>query len=411
MGRAVLPTALNSVGVLRMMRRALEAMRLSGPAEHSSRPATLFLEGQRNEISMSYRPRTFPGILSALALLMALGGCADGNLAFPVTAEAQEALGEEVEIIRLDTSNIASFATASRRHTTSQLPSGGGWNYRVGSGDILSIIVFDHPELTLPAGPQRTAEESGFRVQADGTFFYPFIGQVQARGRPLEQIREDLTQRLSEFIPDPQLEVRVAAFNSQAVVVTGEVEAPNRQAITTVPLSLVGALNAAGGMTDKADSRAITILRGGQRHTIDLEGFLTAAIGNNNPILRDGDVVHVPRRRAQEAYLLGEVRQPNAIDLSLEPITLTQAITRQGGLQGQRADARGVFVFRQHGETMRVFQLETDRPEGLLLGTRFVLAPGDVIYVVRSPMQRWNDAVSRILPTVQAVATAERITQ
>jgi len=349
--------------------------------------------------------------LGAAVLLAALGACADGNLSFPVTADAQRGITENVEIIRLDATNIGSFVAPARGHAVSTLPSGGGWNYRVGPGDILSIIVFDHPELTLPAGPQRTAEESGFRVQSDGTFFYPFIGQVQARGRPLEQIREDLTQRLAEFIPNPQLEVRVAAFNSQAVVVTGEVENPSRQPVTTVQLNLVSAINAAGGMTDSADTRGITLLRGGERHVIDLEGFFTAAISSNNPLLRDGDVVHVPRRRAQEAFLLGEVRQPDAIDLSQDTVTLTQAITRQGGLENVRADARGVFVFRQIGTRMRVFQLETNRPEGLLLGTRFILEPGDVVYVVRSPLQRWNDTISRLLPSVQALTSAERVTR
>lgn len=347
--------------------------------------------------------------LTTMAALLGLSACADGYLGFPVTEEAQRGLSDSVEIIRLDATNITDFVVPARGHAASSLPSGGGWNYRVGAGDILSIIVFDHPELTLPAGPQRSAEESGFRVQSDGTFFYPFVGQLQARGRPLEQIREDLTERLSEFIPDPQLEVRVAAFNSQAIVVTGEVENPNRQSITTVPLSLVAAISQAGGTTDRADTRAVNVMRGGQRHVVDLEGFFTAAITHNNPLLRDGDVVHVPRRRAQEAYLLGEVREPAAIDLSEEPITLTQAITRRGGLQNVRADARGIFVFRQHGAVMRVFQLETDRPEGLLLGTRFVLEPGDVVYVVRSPLQRWNDTISRILPSVQAVNTAQRV--
>lgn len=357
---------------------------------------------------MALSPAGFRALALAVALL-GLGACADGYLAFPVTPEAQRAQTDQVEIIRLDATNISDFVVPARGHAASSLPSGGGWNYRVGAGDILSIIVFDHPELTLPAGPQRSAEESGFRVQSDGTFFYPFVGQLQARGRPLEQIREDLTARLAEFIPNPQLEVRVAAFNSQAIVVTGEVDDPNRQPITTVPLSLVAAISQAGGMTDRADTRAVNVMRGGQRHMVDLEGFFTAGITHNNPLLRDGDVVHVPRRRAQEAYLLGEVSRPDAIDLSEETVTLTQAITRQGGLENVRADARGVFVFRQHGELMRVFQLGTDRPEGLLLGTRFVLEPGDVVYVVRSPLQRWNDTVSRLLPTVQAVSVGERI--
>ena len=338
-----------------------------------------------------------------------LAACTDGYLRFPVSPEAQRAIEDQVEIIHLDGTNIGSFSQPARGHTGTQLPSGRSWNYLVGTGDVLSVIVFDHPELTLPEGANRTSAESGFRVQSDGTINYPFVGAVSARGRPPEQIRDDLTQRLSTFIPDPQIDVRVAAFNSQGVVVSGEVESPNRQPLTTVPLTLIEAINAAGGATDDADLREVTVQRNGRVYAVDVQGFLRAGIVQNNPILRNGDVVSVPRRRAEEAYLLGEVSRPNVIDLSLESVTLTQAVTRLGGLSALRADMRGVFVFRMTEARPRVFQLDTSSPTGLLLGTRFVLEPGDVVYIVRSPLQRWNDTITRMLPSVQALGAVNAV--
>lgn len=344
-----------------------------------------------------------------LAAVLALAGCTEGYVKFPVTRDQQQTLPENVDIVRLDAANISTFARPARQSQVTALPRDGVWDYRVGVGDILNIIVFDHPELTLAAGPGRSAEESGFRVQADGSFFYPFVGQVQARGRAPEDIRADLRTRLAEFIPEPQIEVRVAAFNSQSVVVTGAVNAPNKQPLTTVPLTLIEAVNAAGGLTEAADTRYVTVLRGGRRHEVDLRGFLADGIERNNPLLRPGDVVNVPHRMTEEAYLLGQIAQPAAIDLSLEPVTLTQAVTRQGGLDELRADARGVFVFRANGTRMSVFQLDTTSPAGLLMGTRFVLQPQDVVYVTRSPLQRWNDTISRLLPTVQAVDRFDNI--
>lgn len=348
--------------------------------------------------------------LVVFTCLFALSACTDGFVSFPVTEEAQASLGDDVEIIRLDATNIGSFTSPARGYSSSDIANGSGWDYRVGVGDILNVIVFDHPELTLPAGPQRSAEETGFRVQSDGTFFYPFIGQVLAKGRAPEEIRAEVTTRLSEYIPEPQLEVRVAAFNSQSVVVSGEVTAPVRLNLTTVPVTLVEAITASGGVTELGDARRVSIQRGSKRYTVDLQGYLAAGIKQNNPVLRSGDVVNVPRRRSEEAYLLGQVKKPDVIDLSLEPVTLTQAITRQGGLDEPRADARGVFVFRARKPgVITVFQLETRNPTGLLLGTRFVLEPSDVIYVIRSPLQKWNDAISGLLPTVQAVTAADNL--
>lgn len=338
-----------------------------------------------------------------------VAACSDGYIEFPTTPEAQKSLGGNVEVVALDAENIANFATPARGFALSNLPGGRDWTYVVGPGDILSVIVFDHPELTLPAGPQRSAAESGFQVTSDGTLSYPYIGSLPASGRSASQIRNDLSNRLADFIPNPQVEVRIAAYNSQSVVVSGAVGNPNRQPLTSVRLSLIDAINAAGGFEDDADPRIVTIQRGGRLFTVDIAGFLEGGIGQNNPIVRNGDIVNVPRRRSEEAYLLGEVARPDVVDLSREPITLTQAITRSGGLQQPRANARGVLVFRADGDLTRVFQLDTTTPSGLLLGTRFVLEPRDVVYVLRSPLQRWNDTIVRLLPTVQAVRIADEV--
>lgn len=81
----------------------------------------------------------------------------------------------------------------------------------MGVGDVLDIVVWDHPELTLPAGEPRTPQKSGQRVQADGFSFDPYVGQIQAKGKTPEAIRDDLTRKLMAFIPDRQVEVGAAA--------------------------------------------------------------------------------------------------------------------------------------------------------------------------------------------------------
>ncbi len=113
-----------------------------------------------------------------IALLFGLGltACADGVSEFPVASSAQDALAENVFVVRLNAENIRSFRRelSQPQDDAQRLPGAASWNYRVAPGDILSVLVFNHPELTMPAGPERSAAETGFRVQSDGTFFYPF---------------------------------------------------------------------------------------------------------------------------------------------------------------------------------------------------------------------------------------------
>jgi polysaccharide biosynthesis/export protein len=349
-----------------------------------------------------------PRLILAL-LLMFLASCTDGFTTFPVTPETQSRVEEDVTIIRLDQANIENFSNPARSPQRATLRASTSWEYRIGTGDLLDIIVFDHPELTLPAGPLATSPAAGFSVQADGSFFYPFIGQVQARGRSVQDIRSEIAERLAEFIPDPQVEVRISKFNSQGVNVTGEVNAPNRQELDTVGLTLLEAISAAGGVSELADLTRVSLQRNGEVYRIDLKAFTENGFKENNPLLRDGDIVNVPRRAVAEVYVLGEIVRPGIIDVSQEQVNLTQALSRQGGTSGLRADARGVFVFRIVDGRMTVFQLDTSTPVGLLIGTRFQLSAGDVVYVTRSPLQRWNDTISSLLPSVTAAQAAQNI--
>ena len=346
-------------------------------------------------------------ILQLGVTMLGLIGCSDGSVRFPVAPENQEQLPDNLEIIRLNETTIAQFMQRDSTDDPTSLPRAGTGEYHIGSGDELSVHVFEHPELNIAGGDGRTV--ASFRVRTDGTFVYPFVGSVKAAGRTLDAVRADLKARLSEFIPDPQIDIRIAEFRSQKIVVGGAVHTPNTQFVTTTPTTLLEAINSAGGLLPEADSEAIIVRRNGLNYRVSLDAFLTASLPQNNPVLVSGDVVSVPRKKKLEAYLLGEVGSPGAIDLSSDTVSLTQALAKQGGINETRADARGVFVFRRSDGLFRVFQLDTTVPTSLVIGTAFVLEPADVIYVTKSPLQRWNDTITRLLPTVSAASTAQSL--
>ncbi len=349
-----------------------------------------------------------------MSVALSLSGCDAGQSVFSVQKDAArkdiEELETSVEIVQLTARNIAIYdkpRNSAAGRTT--LKASSGWTYRVGSGDILDIVVWDHPELTMPAGERRTPQESGLRVQADGSFFYPFVGQVAARGLTPATIRKNLTLKLSEFIPDPQVEVRVVAYNSQAVSVTGRVITPSRLPLTDVPLTLLEAIDAAGGLVEDADASAVSVRRGGRTYSVDLKAFLEQGAGGNNPTMLHGDVVNIPKLEVAEAYLLGQIVKPDTVDLSRDDVSLTQALTRVGGLEEDSADARGIFVFRNTSAGIKVYQLDASNPTAFLLGTHFTLQPADVVYVTTAPLARWNRVITNLLPSLQGIWQAGRI--
>lgn len=351
-------------------------------------------------------------VLIGFCAALVLSGCDASKSDFPVRSEAVRSevqeLATDVIIVQLTAENIDAYNNPRDLAGSRSSAPSSTWNYRVGVGDILDITIFDHPELTTPPG-FRTPEQSGQRVQADGTFFYPYVGQVQARGLTPEAIRDDLAQRLQEYIPDPQVDVRVASYKSQAVSVTGEVKEPSRQPLTDVALTLIDAINAAGGLTEDADPRNVTLRRNGRNYMVDMQAFLEDGISANNPVLLNGDVVSVGRLELLEAYLLGNIVKPSTIDLTEENITLTQAVTRVGGLAEDKADARGIFIFRDTPAGITVYQLDASNPVAYLLGARFTVLPQDVIYVTSAPLYRWNRLISSIVPTLSTVGAVNSL--
>tara|TARA_R110002020_G_scaffold2409_9_gene11154 strand:+ start:3792 stop:4946 length:1155 start_codon:yes stop_codon:yes gene_type:complete len=278
------------------------------------------------------------------------------------------------------------------------------YEYRVGPGDILSVIVYDHPELTIPAGAERSAAETGNRIRPNGTMFYPYVGRVRVEGMTLDQVRELIAQRLSSVINEPQVEVGIAAFNSQKVYISGAVENPGTLPLSIVPMTVLDAISEVGGARDNADWRNVKLSRNGGEEVISLYAMMRQGDMTQNRLLRDGDLLHVPTMENQNVVVLGQVSRPGAIALGNERLTLTDALGRAGGVNENRAEPSGIFVVRGNppgSEKMAtVYQLDIQDATRLLLGTRFPLEPQDVVYVTSAPLARWNSVISLLLPSV-----------
>jgi polysaccharide export outer membrane protein len=307
-----------------------------------------------------------------------------------------------------------------------------GYDYVLGIGDVLSIAVWDHPELTIPAAVQRTASFDGFRIQADGTVTYAYAENIPAAGKTVKQLHTLLVKEISKVIEKPQLDLKIVAFRSQRAYLTGEVNKPGTYPINEIPLTLIDAINQAGGLSERADWRTVNFTRNNKTETIKLDDFYTKGDFSQNRLLQHGDIIHVSRTDNQKIFVLGDVNKAGSIEISRYGISLAEALSDVGGLNERTANANGVFVLRKrlvstngNGEANNesknsenesneenteqkaeatiiadVYQLHAQNVVALVLADQFKLQPRDIVYVTTAPIARWNRLISQLVPTI-----------
>ena len=158
--------------------------------------------------------------------------------------------------------------------------------YRVGPEDVLEITVWREDALRREA-----------LVRPDGGISYPLIGELQAAGKTVNELREEITKRLEKFIPDAAVSVTVLRTASQRIYVLGKVTRPGEFPVGR-SVDVLQALSMAGGLTPFADTNGIRIMRrDGDRQTVLPFEYGRVVRGEKleqNVLLRPGDVVVVP---------------------------------------------------------------------------------------------------------------------
>lgn len=161
-----------------------------------------------------------------------------------------------------------------------------GQAYKIQPGDLLFVSVWKEPEL-----------QKEVLVRPDGAVSFPLAGEINTRGKTVEELRIELTGLLSRYIPDLVVTVSVLEINGNKVFVIGQVNNPG-EFIVNPRVDVIQALSMAGGTTPFADLKNIRILRRtGDEQTalkFQYDDVIRGRRLEQNIVLESGDVVVVP---------------------------------------------------------------------------------------------------------------------
>jgi polysaccharide biosynthesis/export protein len=237
--------------------------------------------------------------------------------------------------------------------------------YRLGSGDVIRISVYQNPDLTLET-----------RVTEAGIVSFPLLGTIRLGGQTVTGAEKLIADGLKSgnFVKQPQVTIVVVQVRGNQASVLGQVNRPGRYPIEVADMRLTDLLAMAGGAAASgADTIVITGTRNGQpmRQEIDLPTIFAAGGKDRDLLILNGDTVWVDRQPV--VYIYGEVQRPGPMRLE-RGMTVMQSLATGGGLT-QRGTEKGIRVHRKgaDGKIEIVTPTMDDR-----------VRDGDVVYVRES---------------------------
>lgn len=295
----------------------------------------------------------------------------------------------------------------------------------VETGDAVEVTIWEAPPATLfggatpdtrigaPISTSRPTILPELLVGPEGTISVPFAGAVQARGRTLKEIEDEIVRRLRGRANAPQALVRVARNVTSTVTVVGEVNQSAQIPLTPRGERLLDVLAQVGGVKSPVNLTTIQVTRNGQSYRMPLTAVIDG--GANNVVLARGDVV-TALFQPYSFTVLGAAGRNDEIRFEAFGITLAQALGRIGGLQDGRANPRGVFLFRWADRSdpanLRdpvIYSFDLKDPAVYFMAQQMRMENGDMIYITNSPVAELQRFVGIISQTILPVVTTATV--
>ena len=268
--------------------------------------------------------------------------------------------------IRRPRSRALALAAALVALAIGPLPVSAQEAYIIGPEDILNIQVWDNRELN----------ETVF-VRPDGKVSLPLAGEVQAAGKTVRRLEDDLVAAYSKTVKVPSVTVIVREIKSRPVYFIGGFGKTGPLPLNR-DLTMLQALSLQGGVAPTADAEKGFVLRGDKKIPLDFDALLKKSDLSHNLKLEPGDTVVVPV--ADTVLIQGEVKVPGTLKFTAD-LTLVRAVSLSGGLTPMAAPGR-VDVLRSEGEKKVRLRVDLDKmlrsPED---NPDMRLKPDDIVFV------------------------------
>lgn len=380
-----------------------------------------------------------------------LAGCgvmsAGGPSVASVKRAAQPGAATPVHLLNLDMNLAKELLSRQTAHSfADSLGPVSPVGTQIGYGDTLSISIWESPPATLfgsvSSTPSRslrdvsggaasadiaTGRSASFPdqlVNSDGTIVIPFAGRINAVGLTTQQLETEIVRRLRGKAHLPQAIVTFSHNATTTATVVGEVQRSGMVPLTAKGERVLDAMAMVGGASQPVNKITIQVTRGAQVETLPLETIIRDP--RQNVMLAPGDVI-TAYYQPLSFTALGATGQNKEVPFEATGMSLAQALGRAGGLDDQKANPSGAFIFRfedpavlgignssqqmmnSEGKIGVIYRINLRDPQSFFAAQSFQMKDKDILYVSLAPIadvQKFVNIISSSLFPIIAVESA-----
>ena len=348
-------------------------------------------------------------MVGGAAAILTLAGCSSGVVsgAGPYKGEIEHQT-DAYDLIEINAHTIGPFMRPTPRPALASVTSTAPGEIRLMGGDVINVLIADNaPEGTALFAPLATGGTQ-FKVRIDdkGMISVPYVGHALVAGMTPVQVEDMIRRKLKGVTSDVQVHVDLVGDLSGSVLVAGAVKAPGRFSTLQGPLTLLDAINQAGGPVLEPHLVNVTVRTGEEVTTVNYEDVFAG----NNVVLKPNSEVVVGKAR-QRFVAMGAVNEPGLKDLPDLNTTLLDALGTVGGLREANANPSGVFVFRMEDGKAKptVLRLDMRAPASIFFARQIMVRPDDTIYVTNAAVYEWQKIITPIVQTLMLGRTVSTL--
>jgi protein involved in polysaccharide export with SLBB domain len=259
-------------------------------------------------------------------------------------------------------------------------------DYEIGKDDVLDVRFWQKPQFNATV-----------TVDGSGKISLDILGQIDAAGKTISELQNDIVRLISRFDKDiSQVVVRVAAYNHNFVYVTGQARTPGKHSFEEIP-DLWTIINEAGGISELGDLSRVTIIRGGaDAGKIDYANVAEAlATGDMSklPKIRREDTIEIPRSAANIpqstvvqpivqknfVYVVGAVNRPGPVEFQ-ENSDILDVLALAGG-PAPNADLKNAKIVTRDGYYAQTLKVNLEKYSKTGRPARYILRKEDTFVV------------------------------